>query len=156
MQNTKKELQQQLRLLEEQEAKKENADNEKHNLVVMNENYEIEELEVIPNYDFTIGEKALIVAQLSDFEVLIEPCKSIIAKQEKANVKEWIQLTIVLDEVFTTIFKIVYDVDVYLVASIPNLDLFEIFINENEEFINEKIKAMTSQFNSLAVAYENK
>lgn len=153
MTKTKEELQRELRLLEEKEG---NKNINKHTLVVMDENYIISDKEVKPQSDFSVAEQAIIMGSISDLETLVKPCETIIKKKEKASTGEWVQLIVVLDDVFTKVLSIVYDVKDVRIPSLPNFDLFEIFLNENEEFITDQVKSITSQFENISEAYENK
>lgn len=154
MQKTKKELQRELRLLEEKEAKK--KDDNTHKLTVMDEQFEMFEIDVMPNNDFDAAEKAKITGLVSMVEKSSDKMTKIVDKGSKAKVYEWVEIITLLDLVFEEIFTIVYDIEEYKTPSLPNLDLFEIFLNDNQDFLKVQAKALSEQLNNLAEKYNEK
>lgn len=154
MTKTKEELQRELRLLEEKEG--ENTTDEAHKLTVINDKFEMFEIDVTPNHDFDPSEKAKITGLVSMVEKSSDKMMKIVNKGTKAKVYEWVEVITLLDLVFEEIFTIVYEIDEYKTPSLPNLDLFEIFLNDNQDFLKVQAKALTEQMNRLAEKYNEK
>ncbi|WP_430598260.1 hypothetical protein [Enterococcus sp. AZ177] len=154
MTKTKEELQRELRLLEEKEQK--NIIDDTHRLTVINDKFEMFEIDVTPNYDFDLAEKAKITGLVAMIEESSKKIKKIINKGTKAKVYEWVEIITLLDLVFEEIFTMIYDLKDYKTPSLPNLDLFEIFLNENQDFIKVQAKTLTEQMDKLAEKYNEK
>lgn len=154
MTKTKEELQRELRLLEEKEQK--NTIDDTHRLTVINDEFEMFEIDVTPNYDFDLAEKAKITGLIAMIEESSKKITSISNKGTKAKVYEWVEIITLLDLVFEEIFTMIYDLKDYKTPSLPNLDLFEIFLNENQDFIKVQAKTLTEQMDKLAEKYNEK
>ncbi|PZL70131.1 hypothetical protein CI088_15900 [Enterococcus plantarum] len=154
MTKTKEELQRELRLLEEKEQK--NTIDDTHRLTVINDEFEMFEIDVTPNYDFDLAEKAKITGLIAMIEESSKKITRISNKGTKAKVYEWVEIITLLDLVFEEIFTMIYDLKDYKTPSLPNLDLFEIFLNENQDFIKVQAKTLTEQMDKLAEKYNEK
>ena len=145
---SKEELLKELELLESKGSEKET-----HTITVMNQEGEMIDLEREPRKSFNAVEKAKITTSVAQLEEVSDTIYEVLGKHTEAYAYEWVLLVAVLDEIMSDTLSIAYDlseIDGVKVPSLPNLDLFVMFLQSNQDWLQEKAKLFGKQLELIS------
>lgn len=137
-----KELEEQLAKARSEEAKKEGF-----TVVVFEENLDaLKEIKVKP-HDLTENEKANIMQSAGKLGDNLDEIKEV-AETLDTTVGPWLKLMAMIDDPLKEIISNMFDINIDIVATIPNLDLLGIIFEENP-WINSKAKNLAKELDFI-------